>query len=104
MVNNFPLSVLFFKLSFSLSADDLVFVRRSVWQVMRASREIHFFDRDVNYRRGLEWYRRRMPFSFDDQITVEKSPSYLVTQTVPARVSSLRGRAQEGSEAVQAAW
>ena len=59
--------------------------------MIRASREIHFFDRDDNYRRGLEWYRRRMPFSFDDQITVEKSPSYLVTQTVPVRVSISSG-------------
>ncbi|XP_037090910.1 heparan sulfate glucosamine 3-O-sulfotransferase 1-like [Pollicipes pollicipes] len=55
-------------------------------QVMRASREVHFFDRDENYRRGLEWYRKRMPFSFDDQVTVEKSPSYFVTPTVPGRV------------------
>ncbi|XP_043204818.1 heparan sulfate glucosamine 3-O-sulfotransferase 5-like isoform X3 [Amphibalanus amphitrite] len=58
-------------------------------QVMRASREVHFFDRDNNYRRGLDWYRRRMPLSFDDQITVEKSPSYLVTQTVPERVARM---------------
>ena len=48
--------------------------------------EIHFFDRDKNYNKGLEWYRDQMPLSRPDQITIEKTPSYFVTAGVPARV------------------
>ncbi|KAJ4445600.1 hypothetical protein ANN_12282 [Periplaneta americana] len=48
-------------------------------RVQKAAGEVHFFDRDDNYRRGLEWYRRKMPHSFRGQITIEKSPSYFVT-------------------------
>ena len=50
--------------------------------------EIHFFDRDKNYKKGLEWYRDQMPLSRPKQITIEKSPSYFVTKDpdVPARV------------------
>nr|CAD7448915.1 unnamed protein product [Timema bartmani] len=47
--------------------------------VQKAAGEVHFFDRDDNYRKGLEWYRRKMPHSFKEQITIEKSPSYFVT-------------------------
>jgi [heparan sulfate]-glucosamine 3-sulfotransferase 5 len=52
-------------------------------RVQKAAGEVHFFDRDDNYRRGLEWYRRKMPHSFRGQITIEKSPSYFVTPEVP---------------------
>ncbi|PSN53510.1 hypothetical protein C0J52_16752 [Blattella germanica] len=48
-------------------------------RVQKAAGEVHFFDRDDNYRKGLEWYRRKMPHSFRGQITIEKSPSYFVT-------------------------
>lgn len=50
--------------------------------VQKAAGEVHFFDRDENYRRGLDWYRRKMPHSFPGQITIEKSPSYFVTAEV----------------------
>ena len=53
-------------------------------RVQKAAGEVHFFDRDENYRRGLEWYRRKMPHSFRGQITIEKSPSYFVTPEVSA--------------------
>jgi [heparan sulfate]-glucosamine 3-sulfotransferase 5 len=51
-------------------------------RVQKAAGEVHFFDRDDNYRRGLEWYRHKMPHSFRGQITIEKSPSYFVTPEV----------------------
>jgi len=50
--------------------------------IQKAAGEIHFFDRDENYRKGLDWYRRKMPHSFPGQITIEKSPSYFVTPEV----------------------
>ncbi|XP_069695060.1 heparan sulfate glucosamine 3-O-sulfotransferase 1 [Periplaneta americana] len=58
-------------------------------RVQKAAGEVHFFDRDDNYRRGLEWYRRKMPHSFRGQITIEKSPSYFVTPEVPERIRAM---------------
>jgi len=34
----------------------------------------------------LEWYRKHMPYTFDDQITMEKSPAYFITPMVPKRI------------------
>lgn len=55
-------------------------------QVQKAAGEVHFFDRDDNYRKGLEWYRKKMPHSFKGQITIEKSPSYFVTPEVSSGI------------------
>ncbi|XP_069463960.1 heparan sulfate glucosamine 3-O-sulfotransferase 5 [Ambystoma mexicanum] len=54
--------------------------------VVKASQEIHFFDNDENYARGVDWYRRKMPFSYPHQITIEKSPAYFITEEVPERI------------------
>ncbi|XP_015602350.1 heparan sulfate glucosamine 3-O-sulfotransferase 1 [Cephus cinctus] len=58
-------------------------------QIQKAAGEVHFFDRDDNYSKGLEWYRRKMPYSFKGQITIEKSPSYFVTPEVPERIRAM---------------
>lgn len=50
--------------------------------VQKAAGEVHFFDRDENYEKGLEWYRSQMPHSYRGQVTIEKSPSYFVTPEV----------------------
>lgn len=50
--------------------------------IQKAAGEVHFFDRDENYKKGLEWYRKKMPHSFKGQITIEKSPSYFITPEV----------------------
>jgi hypothetical protein len=39
--------------------------------------ELHFFSRDWHYNKGKDWYRTEMPFSNENQITIEKSPTYL---------------------------
>ncbi|XP_008489113.2 heparan sulfate glucosamine 3-O-sulfotransferase 4 [Calypte anna] len=49
--------------------------------------EPHFFDR--NYEKGLEWYRNVMPKTLDGQITMEKTPSYFVTNEAPRRIHSM---------------
>ncbi|KAG8180054.1 hypothetical protein JTE90_023671 [Oedothorax gibbosus] len=49
--------------------------------------EIHFFDR--HYDKGLHWYRNQMPLSRSGQLTMEKTPGYLVTPGAPWRVSSM---------------
>jgi hypothetical protein len=54
--------------------------------ILTAKNEVHFFDDEENYMLGLEWYRKRMPYTFADQITVEKTPAYFVCDEVPERV------------------
>lgn len=49
--------------------------------------EPHFFDR--NYEKGLEWYRSLMPNTLDGQITMEKTPSYFVTNEAPRRIHAM---------------
>lgn len=49
--------------------------------------EVHFFDR--HYKKGLRWYRHRMPVTRDGQITMEKTPSYFITREVPKRVYNM---------------
>lgn len=49
--------------------------------------EMHFFDR--HYDKGLDWYRSLMPPTTVDQTTIEKTPSYFVTQSAPARVYNM---------------
>ncbi|XP_048187834.1 heparan sulfate glucosamine 3-O-sulfotransferase 4 [Perognathus longimembris pacificus] len=49
--------------------------------------EPHFFDR--NYEKGLEWYRNVMPKTVEGQLTMEKTPSYFVTNEAPKRIHSM---------------
>jgi Sulfotransferase domain len=58
-------------------------------RIQKASGEVHFFDRDDNYRRGLEFYRSKMPESTEQQITIEKSPSYFVTSEASERIRAM---------------
>ena len=55
-------------------------------QIAAVKREMHFFDDDVTYRRGLDWYRRQMPYTSVHEITMEKTPAYFNVETVPSRV------------------
>ena len=55
--------------------------------VRAAGSEIHFFDR--YYNNGYEWYRRKMPLTNPNQITVEKTPSYWITKEAPQRISKM---------------
>lgn len=56
-------------------------------QVRAAGPEPHFFDK--HYHRGFDWYRSQMPESVRGQMTMEKTPSYLVRERVPARVRAM---------------
>ena len=51
-----------------------------------ANFEVHFFDNETNYNKGLDWYRDQMPATSPSEIALEKSPSYFVTPSVPKRV------------------
>lgn len=58
-------------------------------EIRAAPNEVHFFDRDQNYRLGLDWYRKQMLNSTEDQIAIEKSPSYFVEPLVTKRISNM---------------
>ena len=48
--------------------------------------EVHYFDREDNFSRGVQWYIDRMPYTKPDQVTIEKSPSYFISKDVPLRM------------------
>ena len=54
--------------------------------IVSAHRELHYFDYEVNFKRGVEYYIDQMPISRPGQITIEKSPHYFVTDYVPQRM------------------
>lgn len=57
--------------------------------VRAAHNEVHFFDKPQNFKLGIDWYRSQMPKSYSNEITIEKSPAYFVTQSVPDRVKAM---------------
>lgn len=58
-------------------------------EVAAAATEVHFFDWDENYAKGLEWYRDLMPYSYPHQITIEKTPGYFTSPSAPARIRAM---------------
>ncbi|KAK3796259.1 hypothetical protein RRG08_041575 [Elysia crispata] len=46
--------------------------------------EIRFFT--LNYTKGLEWYRLKMPPSSESQITIEKTPFYIMDREALQRI------------------
>ena len=55
-------------------------------KIKTAEGQINFFNNADNYKRGLEWYRERMPLSSPDQMVVERSVGYFVSEGVAERV------------------
>ena len=55
-------------------------------QVRIAETEMHFFNKDENYEKGIDWYRKNMPFSLQEDITVEKTPRYFISESAPERI------------------
>jgi hypothetical protein len=56
-----------------------------------AAKELHFFDRQEHFSKGIEWYRRffptLMPEDGQKSITGEGSPSYLIDRHAPERLA-----------------
>ncbi|XP_073466144.1 heparan sulfate glucosamine 3-O-sulfotransferase 1 [Aquarana catesbeiana] len=57
--------------------------------VSSAESEIHFFDWEDQYKKGLQWYVGQMPFSYPHQLTVEKTPAYFTSLKVPERIYNM---------------
>lgn len=58
-------------------------------RIQKARDEVHFFDEDTKYSQGLEWYRKQMPYSYVNQVTIEKTPAYFVTDSAPERIRAM---------------
>uniref|UniRef100_A0A6J0SHU3 Sulfotransferase n=1 Tax=Pogona vitticeps TaxID=103695 RepID=A0A6J0SHU3_9SAUR len=58
-------------------------------QVAAANSEVHFFNVEENYQKGLEWYSQQMPLSHPAQITVEKTPGYFSSFKAPERIHAM---------------
>ena len=51
--------------------------------VKACSREVHFFDRQENYKLGLDWYSSQMPLSLEADIVIERTPDYFIADDAP---------------------
>jgi len=52
-------------------------------------KDVHYFNIESNYKKGLDWYRSQMPFSNEKQITIEKTPAYFRDYYTPERVHAM---------------
>ena len=59
-------------------------------QVAACNFEVEFFAN--KYDKGLQWYKEQMPWSSPNQLTMEKSPVYFVTPTVPKRIYHMNSK------------
>uniref|UniRef100_A0A3Q3FBT0 Sulfotransferase n=1 Tax=Labrus bergylta TaxID=56723 RepID=A0A3Q3FBT0_9LABR len=65
--------------------------------VAAAQNEVHFFDWESHFQKGLSWYLSQMPYAFPDQLTVEKTPAYFTSSKVPKRVHEMNPDMNRGS-------
>ena len=54
--------------------------------VKPVEQEIHFFDKDENYQKGLNWYKTIFPPRSQHQIGIDRSPTYWYNENVPRRI------------------
>lgn len=57
--------------------------------VAAAQNEVHFFDWESHYQRGVPWYLSQMPYAYPEQLIVEKTPAYFTSSRVPKRIFEL---------------
>lgn len=56
--------------------------------VPRRPKELNFFNRDSNYEKGLDWYRRFWEHKSENQVCGEVTPTYLCHQLTAQRIKS----------------
>ena len=56
--------------------------------------ELHFFDIDENYSKGLDWYLAHFSECQDEKIIAQTSPLYIYNREVPARIRELNPEAK----------
>uniref|UniRef100_A0A0K0CTR5 Sulfotransfer_1 domain-containing protein n=1 Tax=Angiostrongylus cantonensis TaxID=6313 RepID=A0A0K0CTR5_ANGCA len=53
-------------------------------KIKAARKEAHYFN--LNYSKGVEWYRSLMPPSTSDEVIIEKTPGYFTSPIAPRRI------------------
>ena len=56
--------------------------------IVSAKAEVHYFDKEENFRRGVQWYIDSMPYTHPSEVTIEKTPAYFVHEDVPMKIHS----------------
>ncbi|CEF59617.1 GH20068p [Strongyloides ratti] len=51
-----------------------------------ARHELHFFDNNETYLKGINWYKNQMPLAEDNQIVIEKTPAYFTSPYAAKRI------------------
>lgn len=54
------------------------------------TKELHFFDREAEYRKGFRYYNSRFPFFTKASHALEATPNYLYRENVALRIHSYR--------------
>ena len=55
-------------------------------QIFIPARELHFFDKEKNYGRGLQWYKKQFAEVEDEIVVGEKTPTYSYKSGMPKRI------------------
>lgn len=50
-------------------------------------KELHFFDNDSNFNKGIQWYTKQFSRADKDSITGESTPIYMYLDKVPVRIA-----------------
>ena len=56
-------------------------------KVATVGHELHFFDR--NFDKGFKWYKEQMPLTKHDELTIEKTPAYFISEEAPERIYNM---------------
>jgi len=57
--------------------------------IYMVSKEVHFFDNDENYKKGIKWYEQFFKGWNGEKAIGEKTPQYLYDKRVPERIYKL---------------
>ena len=57
--------------------------------IVSAKAEVHYFDKEENFRQGVQWYIDSMPYTHPSEVTIEKTPAYFVREDVPMKIHSV---------------
>lgn len=52
-------------------------------------KELHFFDNDINYSLGLNWYKNHFIGAKNEQIKGEITPAYIFSEKAPNRIKNI---------------
>jgi hypothetical protein len=51
------------------------------------NKEVHFYDHDFRYNRGLKWYKNQFPKTNGQSVLLEATPRYLYVKSVAKRIT-----------------